>query len=180
MWQRRRLRRRCLKNPSCGAITFVQRFGSALQLNVHFHVLVPDGGFDEHGLFVAADKIPALDHGLDIVSTVVRPLAATVLAASVMFEIDDPLWALALGLIVGAPTALVPHAAKSTTRFVSSTTTAGVANPFISVVEAVGAVLLIVLGVVVPIITAMLVIGSAVIVVRWWRRRSKHADVTPA
>jgi hypothetical protein len=33
----------------------VQRFGSALQLNVHFHVLVPDGAFDEHGVFVAAD-----------------------------------------------------------------------------------------------------------------------------
>ena len=37
-----------MKRPSCGAITFVQRFGSALQLNVHFHVLVPDGAFDAH------------------------------------------------------------------------------------------------------------------------------------
>lgn len=54
-WQRRRLRRRGLKNPSCGAITFVQRFGSALQLNVHFHVLAPDGGFDEDGVFVAQE-----------------------------------------------------------------------------------------------------------------------------
>lgn len=31
----------------CGAITFVQRFGSALQLNVHLHVAVPDGLFVE-------------------------------------------------------------------------------------------------------------------------------------
>ncbi len=54
-WQRRRLRRRGVKRPSCGAITFVQRFGSALQLNVHFHVLVPDGAFDDHGVFVADD-----------------------------------------------------------------------------------------------------------------------------
>ena len=30
-------------------------FGSALQLNVHFHVLAPDGGFDEHGVFVVAE-----------------------------------------------------------------------------------------------------------------------------
>jgi hypothetical protein len=45
---------------ACGAITFVQRFGSALQLNVHFHVLVPDGAFDEHGAFVAAE--PPDDH----------------------------------------------------------------------------------------------------------------------
>jgi hypothetical protein len=27
----------------CGAITFVQRFGSLLNLNVHFHAIVPDG-----------------------------------------------------------------------------------------------------------------------------------------
>jgi hypothetical protein len=54
-WQRRRMRRRGLRHPTCGAVTFVQRFGSALQLNVHFHVLVPDGAFDEHGVFVAAD-----------------------------------------------------------------------------------------------------------------------------
>jgi len=45
-WQRRRLRRRHIVQPHCGAITFVQRFGSALQLNLHFHVLVPDGAFD--------------------------------------------------------------------------------------------------------------------------------------
>jgi hypothetical protein len=56
-WQRRRLRRRGIKQPSCGAITFVQRFGSALQLNVHFHVLVPDGAFDDDGVFVA-DEAP--------------------------------------------------------------------------------------------------------------------------
>ena len=54
-WQSRRLRRSGVKRPSCGAITFVQRFGSALQLNVHFHVLVPDGAFDDDGVFVADD-----------------------------------------------------------------------------------------------------------------------------
>jgi hypothetical protein len=47
-WERRRLRRRGLRHPATGAITFVQRFGSTLQLNVHFHVLVPDGAFDAH------------------------------------------------------------------------------------------------------------------------------------
>jgi len=33
--------------PSCGSITFVQRFGSALQSKVHFHVFLPDGVFFE-------------------------------------------------------------------------------------------------------------------------------------
>lgn len=30
----------------CGAVTFVQRFGDALNLNVHFHLLAIDGTFD--------------------------------------------------------------------------------------------------------------------------------------
>jgi len=29
----------------CGAVTFVQRFGSSVNLNVHFHVVVLDGAF---------------------------------------------------------------------------------------------------------------------------------------
>ncbi len=33
----------------CGAVTFVQRFGGALNLNVHFHCIVPDGVFVREG-----------------------------------------------------------------------------------------------------------------------------------
>jgi hypothetical protein len=31
------------RQAQCGAVTLIQRFGSALNLNVHFHMLVPDG-----------------------------------------------------------------------------------------------------------------------------------------
>jgi hypothetical protein len=34
--------------PQTGAITFVQRFGSALNANVHFHSITPDGLFVPH------------------------------------------------------------------------------------------------------------------------------------
>jgi len=42
------LRRRARKQwemrvPQCGAVTFIQRFGSALNLNLHFHTLALDG-----------------------------------------------------------------------------------------------------------------------------------------
>ena len=44
---RRRARRRWpMDDPQCGAVTFVQRFGGALNLNVHFHTLVLDGVHD--------------------------------------------------------------------------------------------------------------------------------------
>ncbi len=54
-WQRRHAREAgkhpCRAN-SCGAITFVQRFNSALELSYHLHILIPDG------LFVADGEAP--------------------------------------------------------------------------------------------------------------------------
>ena len=44
-WQRRQARRLGWRHSRTGAVTFVQRFSSALRLNVHFHCLVPDGVF---------------------------------------------------------------------------------------------------------------------------------------
>ena len=43
-WQRRRGRALGVEGAT-GTVTFVQRFGSALQLNILFHAVVPDGMF---------------------------------------------------------------------------------------------------------------------------------------
>jgi hypothetical protein len=55
-FHRRRARRLGNVRAEPGAITFVQRFGSALNLNVHFHILVPDGLFA--GLDGAFEGLP--------------------------------------------------------------------------------------------------------------------------
>ena len=44
-WQRRRARKAGARAPRTGAVTFVQRFGGSLNLNVHFHCVIPDGVF---------------------------------------------------------------------------------------------------------------------------------------
>ncbi len=46
---RRRARAMVDEAGRCGAVTFVQRFGGALNLNVHFHCVVPDGVFVRDG-----------------------------------------------------------------------------------------------------------------------------------
>lgn len=46
-WQRRLGRRAGITDGHCGAVTFVQRFGGALNTNPHFHVLIPDGLFTQ-------------------------------------------------------------------------------------------------------------------------------------
>jgi hypothetical protein len=123
-------------------------------------------------LEIAGDKIPAVDHALDVGGTFVRPVAGSLLAASVMWQVNKPLWALALGVIVGAPTALAPHAAKAATRTVSTTLTAGIANPVLSTMEDAGAAAVALLAILLPTLTFLVLVLLAFVGWRWWRRRA--------
>jgi hypothetical protein len=121
---------------------------------------------------ILADKVPAVDHALDSLSTILRPAAGSLLAASVLWQVSDPLTALALGVAVGAPTSLVPHAAKSLLRAASTTFTGGLANPLISVLEDLVAIALFVLTVLVPVVVAALLILVGLLVARRFSRRT--------
>ena len=60
---RTRARRDRLMGGECGAVTFVQRFGGSLNLNVHMHVVVLDGVFVRdagHGVVFHAAPPPTL------------------------------------------------------------------------------------------------------------------------
>jgi len=124
------------------------------------------------------DKIPAVDHTLDVLSTVLRPAAGSLLAASVLWRVPDPLTALTLGIAVGAPTALVPHAAKSLLRAASTTFTGGLVNPLLSLIEDLATVVLFVLTVVVPVAVALTILVVAVLVVRRLSRRRLQPPVS--
>lgn len=124
---------------------------------------------------IVGDKFPAVDHALDALSTVLRPAAGALLAASVMWQISDPLTAIALGVAVGAPSALVPHAAKSLLRAGSTVLTGGLANPVLSLLEDVAAVVLFVLAVVVPVLVAAGLLFVAFLIVRRFARRPPSA-----
>src|SRR5262245_3350050 len=107
---------------------------------------------------IVGDKIPAVDHALDVIGTPLRPAAGALLAASVLGFVPDPLTALVLGVVVGAPTALVPHAAKSALRTASTVFTGGLANPIISVLEDVITVALFALAILVPLLVVLLIV----------------------
>ena len=124
---------------------------------------------------IVGDKFPAVDHALDAMSTILRPAVGALLAASVMWQISDPLTAIALGVAVGAPSALVPHAAKSLLRAGSTALTGGIANPVLSLLEDVAAVVLFVLAVVVPVLVAAGLLLVAFLLVRRLARRSPSA-----
>jgi hypothetical protein len=127
-------------------------------------------------LELAADKIPALDHVLDGLSTVVRPAAGSVLAAAALGVVSDPLTALVLGVAVGAPSSLIPHAAKSLLRAASTAFTGGLGNPVLSLLEDALTVLLVALAVLVPV---AVVFGLGIVAFLLLRRltRNKQTEV---
>jgi hypothetical protein len=120
---------------------------------------------------IVGDKVPAVDHTLDMLSTVLKPAAGALLAASVMWKISDPLTAVTLGVAIGAPSALVPHAAKSVLRAASTTLTGGLANPVISLIEDGMAIAMFVLTVLVPLLAAIMLLLVAYLVLRRMARR---------
>jgi hypothetical protein len=82
----------------------------------------------------AADKIPALDHALDVAQTPVRTVCGALVAVAAFAPL--PTWAaVLLGLAAGGATAFSTHAAKATVRAGSTVTTGAMANPFLSLVE---------------------------------------------
>lgn len=118
-----------------------------------------------------ADKIPVVDHALDALSTFLKPVAGIVLAASVLWTVDDPIVALALGVMVGAPASLVPHTAKATMRGVLSPLTGGLAAPVLSILEDVIAFGLVALAILAPFVVAAGFILFALVTGRFLRRR---------
>jgi hypothetical protein len=122
-------------------------------------------------LEMSADKFPAVDHALDAISTVARPAAGALLAASVLGTVTEPFTALALGLAVGAPSALAPHAAKSLFRAGATALTGGLANPVISLIEDVSTAVLFVVALLVPVLVVALLL---LLVALFWRRHTRR------
>ena len=100
----------------------------------------------------------AMGFALAACGVFVKPVAATVLAASLFTQLD-PLVATILGLVTGGSIASVVHAMKGATRVVSTGTTAGLANPFISFAEDAAATAGIVLAFVIPVVAALAAIA---------------------
>lgn len=113
----------------------------------------------------AGDKVPAIDHGLNAIGYVTRPVAGAIAAGSVFWNVDPAAAALA-GLIVGAPAALAFNAAQTGVRVGSTATTGGLGNPLVSLVEDVLAFLTVIVAFLAPILIPVVVAILIVVVFR--------------
>lgn len=117
----------------------------------------------------AGDKIPAVDHALNAIGYVTRPLAGAVAAGSVFWAVDPTAAAIA-GVIVGAPAALAFNAAQTGARVGSTATTGGLANPLVSFVEDALALATVLVAFLAPIFVPALLVVLAIVVFRLARR----------
>ncbi len=132
-------------------------------------------------LEVAAYYVPWVDNLLDLVASPAAVVAGILVTGSVITDVSPMLqWSLAA--IAGGGAAGLVQAATTVARQVSAATTLGVGNPFISTLEAGGAVVMSALAVFVPLLALGAVLVLAVVAVRMvlrWRE-GRSAPAVPA
>src|SRR6185503_10084137 len=129
---------------ACGLRAFLPLFALGLAGRAHWITLQSGASWlsSDHALWalgvatvleLAGDKIPVVDHALDVVGTVLRPAAAWLGAYALLGSWPTP-WPQIAALVLGT-SALVVHGLKAKLRVASSVATLGHANPLVSFVE---------------------------------------------
>ena len=106
---------------------------------------------------ILAYLIPWVDHVLDTIAVPLAAVSGTAIMLSTVSDID-PFFTWILAIIAGGGTAAAIKTSASTSRLASTATTAGLANPVISVVETGTSVLLSVMSIFVPVLAIVLLI----------------------
>ncbi|HEX6368503.1 MAG TPA: DUF4126 domain-containing protein [Longimicrobium sp.] len=116
-------------------------------------------------LEILGDKIPVVDHALDSIQVLTKPVLAALAATPFIYQLA-PEQSVAIGILLGAPLALGVHSAKATARLGSTATTAGVGNPLLSIAEDVAAVAAIILGFLAPLLALALMAVTIFLIAR--------------
>jgi hypothetical protein len=117
---------------------------------------------------MAADKIPLVDHFLDMVAVVVRPGAAVLAGVALFADLPEPV-STGLAVLMGV-IALGANLEKAKVRAGSTAMTAGIGNPFLSIFEDFVSGVLAVLAVLAPLLAAVVTLGLTVLLWRLVRR----------
>jgi high-affinity nickel permease len=123
-----------------------------------------------------ADKFPLVDNFLDTVQAVVKPIAGMILVTCVLTELS-PLQATVLGLVLGGSAAAAVHLSKAQVRVASTASTAGIANPVLSVLEDAGALVGTIVSFLLPGLVLVMLVAFLVwvwLVIRRMRRRAER------
>lgn len=122
-----------------------------------------------------ADKFPTVDHAWDAVHTFIRPLAGGLVAIA-SANPDMPKGVIVAAGVLGGGAALSSHLMKAGVRLGSTATTGGAANPVISVIEDIFAVVQALLAIFLPyLLLILMLITIPLVLLGVTRRRSRAA-----
>lgn len=111
---------------------------------------------------------PLVDHLLDTIAAPGAIIAGTLMTASLITGIDQPMLQWSLALIAGGGTAGIVQAGSMLARATSTATTGGLGNPVVATGEWLGSLALTLMAILAPILIVLALAGLAI----WaWRRR---------
>lgn len=119
---------------------------------------------------IGAYYLPVIDNFLSVLAAPAAAVAGVLLTASFLTD-SSPLLTWAVAIIAGGGAATLTNVASGTARVASTATTAGIANPALSVAEDVTAVSVSLVSIFIPILGIILVIIAAFLI---WRMRKKR------
>ena len=130
---------------------------------------------------IAAYYIPWVDNVLDTIATPAAMIAGTLSTMAVSSGEMSQFASWASAIIVGGGTAGAVQMGTVAVRAVSTATTGGVANPVVSTGEWIGAAVLSVMSLIVPVLVVVVVIIAVIWMARWVsRKKSENTNATTA
>jgi hypothetical protein len=136
---------------------------------------------------ISADKIPVVDHLNDTVHTIIRPLSGALIFTCTNNPLTDTgTVGMIIAAIIGGTIAGTTHVAKAAVvRPASTVTTAGLANPIISLGEDILVVFTTVISLLIPVLGALIFVVLLTLVIRGLvtlgqRRQAKRAAAATA
>ena len=116
-----------------------------------------------------ADKVPAIDHAWDVMHTFIRPAAGALVGWAATSQ-DVPKGLVIVASILAGVSALTTHTAKASLRAASTATTAGIANPVLSLIEDLFAFVNAILAILLPWIVLVVIVLVGIFFLRLSRR----------
>ncbi len=109
--------------------------------------------------------VPWISNALDGLATPAATIAGVIMMAAVLTDMH-PVARWALAIIAGGGVALTVQGATVVTRAVAAGATGGVANPIVAILEAIGAFVVTVTTIIIPMIMGMIILIAVILVLR--------------
>ncbi len=116
-------------------------------------------------LEVTAYYIPWVDHLMDTIAGPAAAIAGALVMASTLTDMS-PLLKWTLAVVAGGGSAALVQGSTMLARSISTTLTGGLGNPVVATGEAVGAVVLSLLAVALPVVAALVAVGLIIFIAR--------------